>query len=411
MTPADLLRMLLERLAEGKEESLHFSTFDTTPWPDGTLERLVDVGLLQEGQQAETVACDGCEEYCIRPVHVRLSPVDKSPAVFVACDQRDDVGRVAIKPGQLRQWRFGPDLMAMVLNRLLDISETPSRRQPGLWRLGRAQFNGQPQVCFLALSEEAANGETSPGAIVFLPSETGDKVLIPSVLFLDESGLHIDRTALEGLCPVRHTRTEVEAENLFLREEGTWLIRFGGESCRLSDTVGLGYIHYLLQHPKQDIPVTQLRFAVRPPTPEGLRDDQQPGSSASLQGEGIHSEDEAGDDLMDGKGLRQIREEQKRLTRQKEEATKKRNKNLAKTLEDKISQIQEYLDTTVGLKGRPRQTATASSKNADSVRKALRRAEEKISATCPNLGTHLYNAIHPGSSCHYTPEKDIDWTC
>ena len=122
------------------------------------------------------------------------------------------------------------------------------------------------------------------------------------------------------------------------------------------------------------------------------------------------AEDEVGHDLMDEKGLRQIRAEQKRLKMEVEKAEKQGNKRMAENLKEKIDQIQEYLDATVGLKGRPRQTATTSSKDADSVRKALKRAEGKISGSCPNLATHLYNAIHPGSSCHYTPEKDIDWT-
>ncbi|MBF0422164.1 MAG: hypothetical protein HQL73_04150 [Magnetococcales bacterium] len=195
MMPVDRLRFLLTRLAEGEE--MFLSAFDVTPWPEGTLERLVAAGLLREGPQAENVTCDGCEKYCLQPVHVRPGLDDRPPSILVICDQREDIGRVSIKPEQLRQWRCGLDLLAVTLARMLEIEETPERLSAGLWRLGRAELPGLGRECFLAAKDGFDSALVPRGGVVLLAAATGEHgIPLPSILRLDDGVLILDRLAL-----------------------------------------------------------------------------------------------------------------------------------------------------------------------------------------------------------------------
>lgn len=195
MTPADRLRFLLARLSEGEE--MFLAAFDVAPWPDGVLERLMAAGLLREGPQAESVTCDGCEEYCLQPVHVRPGLEGRPPSILVVCDQREDIGRVHIRLEQLRQWRCDLDQLAVTLARLLEIEETPERLATGLWCLGRADLPGLGRECFLAGKDGFDRALVPRGGVVFLAAANGEQgIPLPSILRLGGGGLILDRPAL-----------------------------------------------------------------------------------------------------------------------------------------------------------------------------------------------------------------------
>ena len=49
------------------------------------------------------------------------------------------------------------------------------------------------------------------------------------------------------------------SENLFLKEGDYWTLKFGSnQPIRLKDSVGLVYIHHLIQHPGHEFPVLML---------------------------------------------------------------------------------------------------------------------------------------------------------
>lgn len=195
MVSTDRLRFLLARLSDGEE--MFLSAFDVAPWPDGDLDGLMAAGLLREGPQVETITCDGCEEYCVQPVHVRPGLDGRSPSILVVCDRREDIGRVHIQPEKLRQWRCGLDLLAGTLARLLGIVETPERISTGLWRLGRADLPGLGRECFLAGKDGFDRTSVPRGGVVFLAAPTGEHgIPLPSLLRLNRGGLALDRQSL-----------------------------------------------------------------------------------------------------------------------------------------------------------------------------------------------------------------------
>lgn len=137
MTRADLLESVLERLARAGAAKAIFSADEIAAWPAGTLATLVNAGMLQQAQPASVVECTGCEENCIMPVHVFPAEDNRPARAFIACDKRDDVGRVSVDFCRLEQWQTTGELIADVLTRLLGSSPPPSHAADGKqWTIG-----------------------------------------------------------------------------------------------------------------------------------------------------------------------------------------------------------------------------------------------------------------------------------
>jgi hypothetical protein len=54
-------------------------------------------------------------------------------------------------------------------------------------------------------------------------------------------------------------------------------------------------------------------------------------------------------------------------------------------------------------------TAAAVERARKAVTNRIRDAVRRIGAAHERLGVHLRNAVHTGTSCSYTPERDIRW--
>lgn len=137
MTRADLLESVLERLAGAGAAKALFSADEIAAWPAGTLETLVNASMLQQAQPTFVVECTGCEESCIMPVHVFPAEGNRTARAFIACDKRDDVGRVSVDFCRLEQWQTTGELIADALARLLGLSPSASPSADGKqWNIG-----------------------------------------------------------------------------------------------------------------------------------------------------------------------------------------------------------------------------------------------------------------------------------
>lgn len=67
---------------------------------------------------ATWMQCPGCEQACAMPVEV-VPRANRPPAVFIACDKRDDMGMVRVSQEDLAQWRSTRTAVATLLARLL----------------------------------------------------------------------------------------------------------------------------------------------------------------------------------------------------------------------------------------------------------------------------------------------------
>jgi hypothetical protein len=200
MTRAHLLESVLERLARAGAAKAIFSADEIAAWPAGTLATLVNAGMLQQTQPASVVECTGCEENCIMPVHV-FPAEDNWPArAFIACDKRDDVGRVSVDFCRLEQWQTTGELIADVLARLLGLSPSASHAADGKqWTIG------------------VLKGKTHNSPVMLLAGDSltlsmaGHAVALSEVLALEENALTLDNDELIRRVdqPTRDAETEI----------------------------------------------------------------------------------------------------------------------------------------------------------------------------------------------------------
>lgn len=135
MTASDLLETVLDRLGSAEAAEAFFGADETADWPPGVLDVFLTHGLLRRAQPAQVIECRGCEENCFMPVHVFPAEGGRPARALIACDKRDDVGRVEVDFRRLKQWQATGGMIATVLARLLEFSE-PAPADGGQWHIG-----------------------------------------------------------------------------------------------------------------------------------------------------------------------------------------------------------------------------------------------------------------------------------
>jgi hypothetical protein len=150
MTPLEALLELLERVGASRGAAL-VSEEDLRQWPVEAVQALKNHKLLQRASPAVSVVCPGCEQECVMPVHTPLAGAGAA-ASFVVCDKRDDINRVAVSAGRLRQWRCGAVAVGAFAAQSLGLRPESQRKAgDGLWELGLAAGKKRSQmVCLRA---------------------------------------------------------------------------------------------------------------------------------------------------------------------------------------------------------------------------------------------------------------------
>jgi hypothetical protein len=100
-----------------------FSWVAVNLWEGGTLEIMLDSGLLTPVSNAETIQCQGCENNCAVDVIPRQYP--KKLMYFAVCDDphmNQQMGRMVVPKVQIKQWQISIKLVAKVIAKLLDLS-------------------------------------------------------------------------------------------------------------------------------------------------------------------------------------------------------------------------------------------------------------------------------------------------
>jgi len=136
LTPAGALLELLDRLCAAPDRGLAVSADELRQWPADAVAALKEHGVLRPGKPGDTAVCPGCERACVMPVQQRHRP--GRPAVaFVACDKRDDIGRVPLEPTHLERWRVDGQTLGDALAGLMGTAAChPVPAQPNVFRLG-----------------------------------------------------------------------------------------------------------------------------------------------------------------------------------------------------------------------------------------------------------------------------------
>lgn len=183
MTESGLLKAVLDRLGSAEAAEAFFGADEATDWPPGALDVFLKDGLLRRAQPAQVIECRDCEENCFMPVHVFPAEGGRPARALIACDKRDDVGRVEVDFHRLEQWQATGGMIAAVLARLLEFSE-PAPADGRQWHIGvlKGKKHNSP-VALLARDNLTL-------------SLAGHAVPLVDVLGIEKNTLALDKAAL-----------------------------------------------------------------------------------------------------------------------------------------------------------------------------------------------------------------------
>jgi hypothetical protein len=193
-----------------------------------------------------------------------------------------------------------------------------------------------------------------------------------------------------------------------------WKITYEGKTISLKNSIGLQYIHYLLENPNVDFTPTELLGKVSKVTLDAYR-------KLGEQQERKSSEDDSVKKRPDGIPFGQV------LTDEAREELMKRYNKLKSDLEDdteikcdeevveiekEMKLIVESLKTSIDKDGKSRNFADITERNRRSVSKAINESLDKIKDEkngIPALWRHFDIKLKSGTSCFYKPKKPIPW--
>lgn len=193
--------------------------------------------------------------------------------------------------------------------------------------------------------------------------------------------------------------------NVFQVTARTTSIQFNNQHNTLRTSVGLNYIHILMQNRDTWLHVSEL--------------------VARLQGEpvDVHSREQLGQDdygLMissrtshpvDILSREDITRFEKIMAASEKEALEYRKAGdvaSAEESEERVIGIKDYLAGNT-YRGRSATFVDAGDNNRKSVGNAISRAKRAIRAVNPHLAEHLKDSVHTGFRCCYKPKDDIKW--
>jgi hypothetical protein len=154
MTPLDALLELLERVGATQGTSVLVSDEELSDWPVTAVKAMQSQKLLAKARPAASVVCPGCEQECIMPVHSQSSG-SRGASLFIACDKRDDINRVAVSAERLKQWQCSTEAVCAFVAQSLGLRPYGHRRTiAGVWELGLVAGKKRSQMLCIR-----ANGE------------------------------------------------------------------------------------------------------------------------------------------------------------------------------------------------------------------------------------------------------------
>lgn len=125
MTLNDVLQDLIQHLESNRNSTLSWE--HVREWPKRAIQAFQNAGWIKPTVPAKSVVCPGCEENCFMPVHSYPAKANQPERNFVACDVKDDMGRIPIPPEMLQQWQITENQVAQWLALELGLRGKPKR--------------------------------------------------------------------------------------------------------------------------------------------------------------------------------------------------------------------------------------------------------------------------------------------
>jgi hypothetical protein len=201
-------------------------------------------------------------------------------------------------------------------------------------------------------------------------------------------------------------------EQAIFRKEGEyWSVGYGGNSFRLKDTKGLGYLAHLLRHPATEFHVLDLVGGIASQREEDETSQSLQGlprGDEDLEKAGIHitSLGDAGE-MLDEQAKVAYRRRLSELREELEEAKALGKVERAEQAEHEIEALTRELSRAVGLGGRNRRAASASERGRQNVTKTIKAVLERIAHSDAALGHIFSRCIKTGTFCSYQPDPDF----
>lgn len=423
----DLLGHILDRVDLVAAEAHVFTADEVAGWPREALDFFINQGLLSPTTPAHSLECDGCEERCFMPVAFTPAAPPKNTGPYIVCNQRDDIGRVAIAADRLKRWRVDLGRLAGVLSTLLEIDQTPRELiRHRLWDLGKVNLASGLSEAFLARGLDWTDAEQTFGKnrevkesmapLFFTPGKRSNGVFAHASVFPLSRMLRVQKDQLvldrEGIA--RTIAAKLQADtiigNVFRKEGQYWTIVFEGNTFRLKNIKGLQYLAFLLAHPGQEFPAHEILSGV---DGKAMMLGYSVASKMREQhlvedGLKVSSLGDAGP-LLDSQAVREYRRELQELGEELEEARDFNDLARAEALEDKIEAIKKELTAAIGLKGRIRKGADPNERARKTLSKAVGRALVHIQKYDLDLWRHLQKALDLGLTASYNPHALVNW--
>ena len=219
-----------------------------------------------------------------------------------------------------------------------------------------------------------APGRQGPGAD---SSRPGDRELAEADPCADLGG-----QSTQGSCP----SGEGSPPNTLTRDGACWSLSHAGETVLVKDRQGMGYIAILISNQGSEVPVGEL---------------ESPGQAGPGFG---------GDDALDARAMRELKEKLEELSLDRREAERKGDADALERIESDTDAIKGQLKSDTGLRGSRR-----IGEGVESIRSrvggAIARAIKALKRDHPSFGNHLSEYLeHPrGASPCYRPPEDTVW--
>ena len=138
MTLDDVLQDMIQHLDSKGNGTIAWE--QVREWPEGAVQIFQDAGWIKFTASAKSVVCPGCEENCFMPVHVSPAMQGQPVRAYVACDRRDDMGRIPIPSEMLQQWQITPYQLACWIHKTLGLKGQPKQNPKAMTiRIGTLQ--------------------------------------------------------------------------------------------------------------------------------------------------------------------------------------------------------------------------------------------------------------------------------
>lgn len=135
MTDITFLANILEPLTNSSE--IYFDSDEIAAWPSSMLEALTASQLTKAAQPATSTTCDGCEQQCFMPVQLMPPSGNKPARLFIACDKRDDIGRVTVDAEKLTRQYISRQMLAEFIAERLSLPVAAiCQKNEAQWHIG-----------------------------------------------------------------------------------------------------------------------------------------------------------------------------------------------------------------------------------------------------------------------------------